>query len=251
MGPDATTSFHDGVLGRIRSRSFGQPDPAVPEVVLVQGLAVADYLLPGVRALGEWTRAHLIELPGLGGSGDPPHLLTVAEYGTAVSDWLTARRLGPVVLGGHSSGTQVAAEAAAGRADVAGVVLASPTMDPAVRNSVRLLVQWLRDGRRERSGLVRTQLPEWRRAGARQLVHLVRAHLRHDLAGTVSRLTVPLLVVRGRDDPLSTPGWCRRLAALVPDGQYVEVSGPHSFPWADPDAWSPPVRRFATGLPRN
>ena len=245
MTLDVTTSYHDGVLGRIRSRSVGFPRPGVPEVVLVQGLAVADYLLPGLGAFGEWTRAHLIELPGLGGSGEPPRRLSVAEYGHAVADWLTARDLGSVVLAGHSSGTQVAAEAAVAHPGVAGVVLASPTMDPAVRNPVRLIVRWLRDGRREPPGLVRTQRPEWRRAGARQLIHLVRVHLDHDLAEPVARLTVPLLVIRGRDDSLSTAGWARGLTGLVSDGRYLEVTGAHTFPWLDPHAWSAPVRRFA------
>ena len=248
MSPDVTTSYHDGVLGRIRSRSVGRPHPAVPEVVLVQGLAVADYLLPGLCAFGEWTRAHLVELPGLGGSGEPPHRLTVSEYGRAVADWLTARRVGPVILAGHSSGTQVAAEAAVDHSGVAGVVLASPTMDPAVRSPFRLLAQWVRDGRREPPGLVRTQRPEWRRAGARQLVHLVRVHLDHDLAVPVARLTVPVLVIRGRDDTLSTAGWARQLAALAPDGRYLEVTGAHTFPWLDPHAWSPPVRQLAAEL---
>jgi pimeloyl-ACP methyl ester carboxylesterase len=248
MSPDVTTSYHDGVLGRIRSRAVGRPRPGVPEVVLVQGLAVADYLLPGLGAFGEWTRAHLVELPGLGGSGEPPHRLTVAEYGQAVADWLTAQRLGPVILAGHSSGTQVAAEAAVGHAGVAGVVLASPTMDPAIRSPVRLITQWLRDGRREPPGLIGTQRPEWRRAGARTLIHLVRVHLDHDLADPVARLTRPLLVIRGRDDTLSTAGWARHLTTLVPDGRYLEVTGAHTFPWLDPHAWSPPVHRFAAAL---
>jgi pimeloyl-ACP methyl ester carboxylesterase len=245
---DATTSYHDGVLGRMRGRSVGRPRPGVPEVVLVQGLAVADYLLPGLAAFGEWTRAHLIELPGLGGSGEPPHELTVEEYGRAVADWLTARRLGPVVLAGHSSGTQVAAEAAAGNPGVAGVVLASPTFDPAVRALPRLVLRWLLDGRREAPGLIQSQRPEWGRAGRRRLLHLMRVHRAYVVEEPVVRLTVPLLVIRGRDDALSTRKWGRQLAALVPDGEYVEVAGAHAFPWRDPHAWSEPVRRFATRL---
>jgi pimeloyl-ACP methyl ester carboxylesterase len=204
---DVATSYHDGVLGRMRSRSVGEPHAGVPEVVLVQGLAVADYLLPGLAAFSEWTRAHLIELPGLGGSGEPPHELTVAEYGRAVADWLTARRLGPVVLTGHSSGTQVAAEAAAGNADVAGVVLASPTFDPAARALPRLVIRWLLDGRREAPGLIVSQRPEWTRAGPRRLVHLVRAHRAYVIEEPLARLSMPLLVIRGRDDALSTPKW--------------------------------------------
>jgi pimeloyl-ACP methyl ester carboxylesterase len=232
----------------MRSRSVGRPRPGVPELVMVQGLAVADYLLPGVASFGGWTRAHLLELPGFDGAPDGRRGLTVGEFGRAVADWLTARRFGPVVLAGHSSGTQVAAEAAVGHAGVAGVVLASPTMDPAVRSPARLVTQWLRDGRREPPGLIGTQRPEWRRAGARTLIHLVRVHLHHDLADPVAQLTVPLLVIRGRDDALSTAGWARHLTTLVPDGRYLEVTGAHTFPWLDPHAWSPPVHRFAAAL---
>src|SRR3954468_1366601 len=104
--PEMYESYHDGPLGRMRSRAVGTARPDRPEIVMVQGFAVADYLLPGLAALGEWTRAHLIELPGLGGSGDPPHELTFAEYGDAVRDWLQARSVAPAVVAGHSSGTQ-------------------------------------------------------------------------------------------------------------------------------------------------
>jgi pimeloyl-ACP methyl ester carboxylesterase len=213
--------------------------------VVVQGLAVADYLLPAVGACGGWTRAHLLELPGFGGGPDGRRRLTVAEFGHAVADWLTVGRFGRVVLAGHSSGTQVAAEAAVGHPGVAGVVLASPMIDPAADGLIRLAARWLRDGRREPPGLVRSQYPEWRRAGPRRLAHLVQAHRSHLLGEPVARLTVPVLVIRGRDDTLSTTQWGRQLAALAPDGQYIELAGAHTFPWRDPHAWSEPVRALA------
>jgi pimeloyl-ACP methyl ester carboxylesterase len=65
----------------------------------------------------------------------------------------------------------------------------------------------------------------------------------------VSRLTVPLLVIRGREDRISTPEWGRRLAELAPVGEYVEVAGAHTFPWREPQAWSEPMRRFADRMP--
>jgi pimeloyl-ACP methyl ester carboxylesterase len=151
-----------------------------------------------------------------------------------VADWLTARRLGRVVLAGHSSGTQVAAEAAVGHPDVAGVVLASPTVDPVARGAVRLLARWRLDGRREPPGLTESHRPEWKRAGMRRRLHTFRAHLDHAMEEPVSGLTVPLLVIRGRDDRISTPQWGGRLVELAPAGEYVEVAGAHTFPWRDP-----------------
>ncbi|WP_205752476.1 hypothetical protein [Cryptosporangium phraense] len=58
------------------------------------------------------------------------------------------------MLLGHSSGAQVVAEAAAGRADVAVVVLVSPIVDPAVRRLPVLAFRWLFDGRGESRGLL-------------------------------------------------------------------------------------------------
>jgi pimeloyl-ACP methyl ester carboxylesterase len=247
------TSYHDGPFGRMRSRSVGQARGNTPEVVVVQGMAVADYLLPGISALGEWTRAHLLELPGLAGSGEPPHELSMAEYGQAVADWLTATRTRPVLLAGHSSGTQVAAEAAPAHPLVAGLMLASPTMDPAMRPFPRLALRFVQNARIEPPGLAKLHVPEWRRAGPRRLVHLVRASLRHDIERPLRRLTVPLLVLRGADDILSTPVWARHLVDAATqheqrDGRYAELAGAHGFPWLDPGAWSAPTEQFARTL---
>jgi pimeloyl-ACP methyl ester carboxylesterase len=215
----------------------------------VQGMGVADYLLPGLGSLGRWTRAHLVELPGFAGSGEPPHELDVPGFAAAVADWLAdrvaAHDLGPVVLAGHSSGTQVAARAAVEHPGVGALVLASPTVDPAARGPLRLLVRWRLDGRYEPPGLDESHKPEWRRAGLRRLMHTARVHLDDALEESVARIPVPLLVIRGRDDRIGTAEWGRSLASLVPDGEYVEVPGAHTFPWLDPDSWSEPIRRLA------
>jgi pimeloyl-ACP methyl ester carboxylesterase len=245
--PDALESHRDTSAGRIRSRSVGEPFPGVPEVVLVQGMAVADYLMPAAAELGRWTRAHLVELPGFAGSGEPTRKLDVPGYAAAVVEWLDAAELGPVVLAGHSSGTQVAARAAvqAGDGRVVAVVLASPTIAPIARPLPRMLLRWRLDGRHEPPGLTGSHLREWRRAGVRGLVHLVRVHLRDRIEESVPALTVPVLVLRGADDRLSTAEWARGLAAAAPAGRYQELPGAHTFLWADPASWSAPVRQLA------
>jgi pimeloyl-ACP methyl ester carboxylesterase len=247
--PDAVESHRDTSAGRIRSRAVGERREGVPEVVVVQGMAVADYLMPAVAELGRWTRAHLVELPGFAGSGEPTHHLDVPGYGAAVAEWLELAGLGPVVLIGHSSGTQVAARAAqqaeARGLDVVGVVLASPTLAPIARPLPRLVLRWQLDGRHEPPGLTGSHVREWRRAGLRGLVHLVRVHLRDRIEEVVPALHVPVLVLRGDQDRLTTPDWARRLAESARCGRYREVPGAHSFPWADPVAWSEPVRDLA------
>jgi pimeloyl-ACP methyl ester carboxylesterase len=241
-----TISFHDGVLGRIRSRSLGQPRPEVPEIVLVQGMTVSDYLLPGLGALSTWTRAHLVDLPGCSGSGEPPHELTVPEFADSVADWLGHHRLGPVILAGHSSGTQVATETAHRRPDdIAGLVLAGPTIDPIARGPVRVFTHWWADRRGDPKSLDQVHQPERKRVGFPRLFRILREHLRHDLEGAVALTSMPVLVIRGKQDRLSTPEWGRRIASVAVEGRYVEVPGTHSFCWRHPESWSPPIRAFA------
>jgi pimeloyl-ACP methyl ester carboxylesterase len=237
--------FTDTRYGRMRSRTVGERSDARP-VVTVMGMAVSDYLLPAQAAL-TWTRTHLLDLPGLSGSGDAPRRLEVPEYADAVCDWLDTAGLPPTILAGHSSGTQVAAHAAAARPDlVAATVLASPTVDPSARSVPKALFQWRRDARYPMPGLSESHKPEWRRAGFGQLVHLLRAHLRDRLEDVVPRLRGPVLVLLGQQDQLCTEQWARELADLAEDGRLVTVPGPHTFVWRDPAVWSEPIRDLAT-----
>jgi pimeloyl-ACP methyl ester carboxylesterase len=245
--PDGVvTRFHDGAYGTMRSRTLGVRRPGVPEIVMIQGMTVSDYLLPGLGALAEWTRTHLIDLPGCSGSGEPPHEMSVPEFADAVAGWLDAQRIGPLLLAGQSSGTQVAAETAVSRPDrVAGVVLAGPTMDPAARRMLPVLRRWWIDRGREPVSLDRVHAPERKRVGWRRLGHVLRAHLDHAIEEPVTALRMPVLVLGGHDDPISPPAWARRVAMLAAEGSFVELPGPHTFCWRYPDAWSPPIHDFA------
>lgn len=232
--------------GRIRSRMLGERRSGMPPVVVIQGMAVSDYLLPACAALGEWTQAFLVDLPGYAGSGEPTRYLDVRGYGEAVAHWLAAMNLDGIVLVGHSSSTQIAAWCALlcpGR--VAAVCLASPTVDPMARSLPRLLLRWRLDGRYPTPGLQQSHVPEWKRAGFRGIAHLVRVHLRDPLEKQVARLEVPLMVIRGADDRVCTHGWVEQLTRLTEAGELVEVPGPHTFTWVDPHAWSLPLRRHA------
>ncbi|ROP28433.1 alpha-beta hydrolase superfamily lysophospholipase [Couchioplanes caeruleus] len=238
--------YHDGAYGRVRSRTFGRPHPGVPEIVMVHGMAVCDYLLPGLAELARWTRVHLIDLPGCGGSGEPPHELSLGQYADAVLDWLDACPHRGVLLAGQSSGTQVVAEAAAREpGDVVGVVLVCPTLDPVLRRPLPLLRRWRMNQRREAAGLNEVHRPDRRRVNLRRKAHLLLIHLRHRIEAPIAALRMPVLILCGSDDTLSPPSWGRRLAALAAHGEYAQVPGPHTFCWSDPAAWSPPIAAFA------
>jgi pimeloyl-ACP methyl ester carboxylesterase len=231
--------------GVMRSRTVGAPRDDVPEVVVVQGLAVANYLEPAVCELGAWTRAHLVELPGFSGSGEPPHPLDVAQFADAVVQWLAA---GPekAILVGHSSGTQVAARAAARRpGNLQALVLASPTIDPRFRSLRRVLLAWRRNHELEPKSLDEQHTPERQRAGLRRVRHALRMHLADALEDVVPQVPVPVLVLYGDQDRLCTEAWARQLSELAPRGRFCTVPGAHSFVWTAPHAWSEPIERLA------
>jgi len=235
--PDAyLVRFTETPQGRIRSRTLGAGEPPV---VLVMGMAVSDYLLPAAASLAAWTRVHLVELPGLAGSGEPRGGMDAYAHAGAVTAWLDAHERGPVVLAGHSSGTQVAAEVARRRPErTRALVLAAPTMDPANRSVPGAIRAWLRDIRYPLPGLRSLHLPQWYRAGPRRILAMTRGYLRGPhLEELVPRLPMPVLVLRGDRDGLSTEEWARGLA-----GRFVAVPGPHTFVWNAPDAWTAPVR---------
>jgi pimeloyl-ACP methyl ester carboxylesterase len=248
--PDVAVEHRPTTWGVMRSRAFGDRKDGVPEVVVVPGLAVAEYLLPAVATLGGWTRAHLVELPGFGGSGEPPHPMDVGQFADALTQWLDASGLGDVVLAGHSSGTQVAAHVAARRPDVRALVLASPTVDPRFRSLPRVLMAWRRNHELEPPSLDRVHTPERRRAGLRRVRHALTASLADRLEDVVPRVAVPVLVLYGDSDRLCTEDWARELAERAPDGRFATLPGAHSFPYASPDAWSEPMRQLAEEVAR-
>jgi pimeloyl-ACP methyl ester carboxylesterase len=248
--PDVALAHCSTTWGVMRSRTVGRPRAGIPEVVVVPGLAVANYLQPALCALGSWTRAHLVELPGFSGSGEPPHPLDVGQFTDAVVQWLDASGLSGVVLAGHSSGTQVAARVAVRRPrDVRALVLASPTIDPRFRSLRRVLLAWRRNHALEPPSLDAQHTSERQRAGLRRVRHALSAHLADALEDVVPQVQVPVLVLRGDQDRLCTQAWARELAALAPDGRFGAVPGAHSFVWTTPGAWSGPIERLARELP--
>lgn len=118
----------------------------------------------------------------------------------------------------------------------AALVLANPAIDPKARSWIRLLAYWRLDGRYPTPGLTASHKPEWRRAGWRRLINAVQAHFHDHLDDTVPRLSMPVPVLRGRDDRLLSPQWARHLASLAPHGRLEILPGPHTFPWSLPRA---------------
>ena len=81
-------------------------------------------------------------------------------------------------------------------------------------------------------------------------MHLVRTDLQDPLADTIADVTMPVPILRGRDDRLLTRRWTQQLADGVAEATVLEVPGAHTSPRLDPEAWSLPVRELALRVGR-
>jgi pimeloyl-ACP methyl ester carboxylesterase len=218
----------------VRCWSAGPPS-ALPRIVVIPGLAVCDYLRPIARLVGSWARVYVLELPGFGRAADrSAPIMGIAGLAAILQSWWSGEGMGSAVLIGHSIGTQIAAQAVADGLRPSRLIVASPTIDPAHATLARLLGGWMANAPREPASLAVRQLPEWAHAGLRRIVATLNAARRHDLALALGGATMPVTIVRGRDDRLSTATWARRLARICRCGSYIEVGGAHAFPYGNP-----------------
>ena len=168
------------------------------------------------------------DLPGFGRSPGPGRRLSIPQLAEALLPRLdalaSAPLAGPVVLVGHSLGAQVVVEVALRRPDaVAGVVLVGPVVDRRAPSLVgqgrRLALDML--GEPPLTGAMVTR--DYLRGGPLSYAAGTRSMLRHRIDERLPGLAAPLLVLRGRHDPVAPARWADELVALVADGEARDV----------------------------
>jgi pimeloyl-ACP methyl ester carboxylesterase len=166
------------------------------------------------------------DLPGFGDSDPPPPRAGVAEHAAAVGDFLDAMRLRQIDLLGHRFGALVAAELAATRpAQVRRLVLVSPPLasdaaEPQVpaagTDGSHLLEEWRRAaeywGPDAPPDAVTAVLAE-RLRNASAAAAAAAAERGYALFPRLAQLSVPLLVLRLRDDIVPNKGQVRDVPA--------------------------------------
>lgn len=181
-------------------------------------------------------QVHLIDLPGFGEAPLPPVDWDTNKYADLVDRYLAERRLGSVVLLGHSFGGRVAIRLAARKVPhVQGLVLLGVPGLPreswswrrARRVAIRLLrrvLSWVRPltgpGPLERHSR-RFGSRDYLAAGALRPL-LVRT-VNEDLSECARAVTCPVLLVYGENDTESPPLLGRRYSALMGDRATLEV----------------------------
>jgi pimeloyl-ACP methyl ester carboxylesterase len=199
-----------------------------PPVVLVHGIGVgAAYfsrLAPLLAARGP---VHTLELPGFGDAPRPPSALSVRELGALLVGVLES--IGrPVLLLGHSMGTQVVLEAALRTpASIERLVLVGAVTNPDERSAAMQGLRLVQDTLGETPAANRAVLSEYVKCGPRRYLATLPSMLAYDTIGAAARTTVPTLVLRGAKDPICRRPFARRIVEVLPTGRLVEVPGGH------------------------
>ena len=140
----------------------------------------------------------LAEYRGYGGNPGRPSDAGFAADAPAILDWVRARFPGrPLVLWGESLGTATVTRLAAGRSDIAGLVLESPFTS--VADLAASFYPWLPTG-----PLLRHRFES--------LAH-------------VPAIAAPMLLVTSEGDRLTPPAHARRLAAATPRAELLVLPG--------------------------
>ena len=182
--------------------------------------------LPFLTVAGVQRSVFAPDLPGFGDSDPPPAGAGVAEHAAALGDFLDAMRLRQIDLLGHRFGALVAAELAATRtAQVRRLVLVAPSpaaegAEPAPSapnaDGSHLIEEWRRAASYCGPGappeLVTAALAERLRNGA-QAAAAAAAERSYPLRTRLAEASIPLLVLRLRDEAPANKGEARDLPA--------------------------------------
>lgn len=224
----------------------GCGDPALarglsPVVVFVPGLGLDSRSWEHVRHELRGS-SHVILLPSLGHPAPRGTDLRVERQAARLLQSLPKGE--PTVLVGHSASCPVVVEAAIRTSDVVGLVLVGPVTEPAAQTWPRMLSQWARTASHERPNQAAVLVPQYRQTGILSMLRGMDAmrRFRTDLA--LSRLHVPVEVVRGEQDRIASNQWSSALRR-VSNGRLTTIQGAaHMVPLTHPSAVAAAVDRL-------
>ena len=205
-------------------------------VVLLHGLmGEMDHWEPSLEALSETCRAIAPSLPIF----DPALSETsVPELARHIARLLDAIDIPHAVVGGNSLGGHVAVELALRRPDrVSGLILtgSSGLFERGFTRNVphTPTAEYVREKMQEIFYDPTLVTPEWVQAVARlvttrstalRVLQFARAARRHNVEAELSRISVPTLLVWGKEDRITPADVAERFHALIPDSELVYLT---------------------------
>ena len=171
-------------------------------------------------------------LPSLGQPAPRPADLSAEAQATRLLELLPQGA--PTILVGHSASCPVVVRAASRSADVVGLVLVGPVTDPAAQSWPRMLRQWARTATHERASETPLLALQYLGTGPVSMLRGMNAlrRFRTDLA--LQSLTLPVEIIRGRQDRIATQEWSTELARAS-HGQVTSIAeAAHMVPLTHP-----------------
>lgn len=216
---------HDGATVIAEQRGDAT---ATRTVVLIHGIGMGRKVFADLtRRLEDEALVVALDLPGYGDAPEPPRTPTMERMGDLVAAYLRHLDRGPVVMIGHSMGTQVVTEVAVRHPQtVDRLVLVAPTVDRGARRALTQLLRLGRDLIGESGKVLLAGTREYLRAGP-NLRRKMRAMLVHRPEDAYPRITAPTLVIRGELDLVVPRAWTDEVTAAIPGATSFEVEGHH------------------------
>lgn len=198
-----------------------------PAIVLVHGIGVSHrYLALLHDVLAEQRTVYSIDLPGFGGLPKPPRDVDVPAMAAALGVVVASLGAGPVVLVGHSMGSQWVVELAMQRPElVTDVVAMGPVADARHRTALAQTAALALDTLGEGPAINVVVFTDYVRCGPRWYLIQLRHMLAYRLEDRVAELRRPLLLIRGERDPIAGREWCRMLRDRAPRASLVAIPG--------------------------
>ena len=235
-----TTTRNHVVHAYASDPSADQQPPAAPLVVILPGLGLPQYVFPTAEALSRrGVLCTVLDLPGFaaaGRHGSQPH---VHDIGRVAAEWVEAQALtGPVVVLGHSTGSQAALAAALSLQKThtqLRLVMAGPTFTPRQRRLGPLAAATLTAYRRDSPAelmVVPTAVRELTGVWS-----VLRSGMRDSPDERLQNLRVPLVLTAGEADSYAPEDWLSRLAAASgsPTVTVRPLPGSHNNPYTHPE----------------
>ena len=198
-----------------------------PAIVLVHGIGVSHRYLSRLHdALARERTVYSIDLPGFAGLPKPGRDVGIASMADALGQVVESLGVGPVVLVGHSMGTQWVVEASVQRPSIAtDVVIMGPVADDAHRSLHAQMIGLAADTLGEPPDINMIVLTDYFRCGVPWYLTQLRHMLEYRLEERNRQRRYSLLVVRGSRDPIAGLEWCRQLRDVARNGRLVQIPG--------------------------
>ena len=217
--------------GRLAFRVQATPSPGGnrPAAVLVHGIGMSHRYLARLHdVLSEDRAVYSVDLPGFAGLPKPGVDVDVPTMAAALAEVVAGLEAGACILVGHSMGAQWVVELAAQRPDLAALtVVIGPVSDAEHRSLPAQALALAVDTLGETPRINAIVFTDYLRCGVPWYLAQARHMVAYRIEDRVAELAMPLLVVRGENDPIAGTRWCRMLRDRAPAGSLAIIPGRH------------------------